>query len=148
MPMKGALQADHISKNNYEMKVIGLPDLTIVSTGTIEEELQTVELPDNTKASGGDTNPGEFTFTLPMHHKVQEIAVEAWYQEGKGPVSPGYKKPVVMTYKSISDQNVRAYTLEGCFITKRVIPEGEMGDDGEMQTTEWTLSYDNILPIF
>jgi len=148
MTMKGSLQNDHIAKNNSTLRVVGLPvDLTIVTHGAIEEELKMVDLPDNTKASGGDTNPVEFDFSIPMHHGKEEAACEAWYLEGKGPVLPTYKKPATLVYKSISGAFERNFALEGCFIIKRSLPEGDMSDDGEMQVTTWTLSADNILPL-
>jgi hypothetical protein len=147
MTMKGTLKEDHIGKNNSTITVLGLPPLTVVSHGSLEEELKTVDLPDNTTASGGDTNPVEFDFSLPMHHVKEDVACEKWYQEGKGPVSPTYKKPAVLAYRSGSGKLIRSYTLEKCYLSKRVLPEGEMGDDGEMQTTTWTMKVDNILPL-
>jgi hypothetical protein len=147
MTMKGKIKNDHAPKNNWEMKVLGMPDLTITTQGNIEEELKTVELPDNTVASGGDTKPGEFQFSVPMHHKIEQVALELWYLEGQGPVSPTYKKPAVMTYKTIGDKIAAMYALEGCFLKKRGLPGTEMGDNGEMLVSEWTCSFDKASPI-
>lgn len=149
MPVKGALQPDGISKNNFRLTVVGIlvPELTVVSLGSLEEEVKKVDLPDNTSASGGDTNPITTTFSIPLHHLTEVAACEAWMLEGKGPVSPGYKKAAILSYISISNTSSRDYALEGVWITKRVLPEGEMSDDGELQVVEYEVSIDSILPI-
>lgn len=147
MGMKGKIQANHIPLNKYKLLVIGLPGLTPTSVSGIEEELDVVTLPDRTQASGGNTKPGEFTIKLPMHHLVEQSAMEAWYKESQDPVSPTYKKPGTLIYTSIGDTTLKSYTLVGLFPSKRKLPDAEMTNEGEMAEVEWTLKYDDILPV-
>jgi hypothetical protein len=147
MPLKATLKPDHIPVNKYEFAVVGLVPLTFTGISGIEEELDTTELPDRTRASGGNTKPGEFTARAPLHHTAEHTALEVWYNEGKDPVSSTYKKPVTLTMKSLTDGITRSYTLMGVFITGRGLPELEMSNEGEIAVVEWTFSYDSILPI-
>lgn len=145
--MKGAIKDDHIPLNKYKLSIVGLPDLTAVAAGGMEEELNTVDLPDRTKASGGESAPSELVVTIPMHHTVERIAMEGWFQEGKDPVSPTYKKTGVLIWTSNSDSTLATYTVDGVFISKRVTPDGEMANEGEMATIEYTLSIDTIVAV-
>jgi len=145
--MKGDIKEDHIPINKYQLIVLGLPPLTPTALGGIEEELITSELPDRTVASGGDTSPTEFDVTLPQHHLVEQAAMEAWFVESQSPVTPGYKKVGTLITKSISDSVVVSHSLLGLFPKKRVLPEGDMANEGELAVVVWTLSLDKVLPI-
>ena len=50
--MKGIIKPDHIPVNNFDLLVAGLIDLTAVEVSGIEDTLQTIDLPDRTRASG------------------------------------------------------------------------------------------------
>lgn len=145
--MKGVLEADHIAVNKYELLVAGLLPLTPVNISGIDDELQTIQLPDRTVASAGVRNPTEFTLQLPLHHAAQQAAMELWYVESQDPVLPTYKKPVTLIMKSLSGNNNRSFTLLGVFPKKRVTPELEMENEGEMAVVEWTMSVDDVFPL-
>lgn len=147
--MKGAIQPDHMPINSFELIVLGIltNSLTVTEMSGIEEELEAVDLPDRTKASGGNKKATESTFKIPMHHLVENVACEAWYLEGQHPVAPTYKKVGTLVHKSISNGTVRSYSLVGVWISKRVLPDLEMQNEGEMATVEYTISIDEILPI-
>ena len=89
--MKGVLAPDHIPKNKYELRVRGLPPITFTAVSGLEEELDKVDLPDRTGASGGNTKNGEFTARMPTHHTTERIALEAWFAECQDPVPRTYK---------------------------------------------------------
>lgn len=145
--MKGVIQADHIPLNKFKLIVLGLPEFTFTSLSGLEEELDVVDLPDRTVASGGRTGAVEFTVTLPTHHEVEQAAMELWYQEGQDPVSPTYKKPGTVILESISGNRVRTFSMPDIFVSKRVIPDMEFDNDGELSEIEWTLRASDILPI-
>ena len=145
--MKGAIKEDHIPTNNYELLISGLPPITVTTLSGIEDELQTVDLPDRTKASGGNRGSTEFTIGVPMHHTTEQAALEIMYKEAQDPVSPTYKKGGTLVHKSISGATLRTFTLFGAFITKRALPDLEMSAEGEQAIVEWTFSVDDILPI-
>lgn len=145
--MKGAIKADHIPTNNYELLILGLPTLTPVEISGLEDELETTDLPDRTVASGGNRGPFEFTMLIPMHHTVEQAAMEIWFREGQDPVQPTYKKAGTLIHKSISAQNLRTFSLIGAFVSKRVLPDLEMKGEGEQANVEWTIKGDDILPI-
>lgn len=147
MGMKGKILPDHLPLNKYKLLVIGLPPLTTTMVSGIEEEMDVVTLPDRTQASGGNTKPGEFTIKLPMHHLVEQAAMEAWFKESQDPVTATYKKPGTLVYESNSGTTLKSYTLVGLFPSKRKLPDAEMSNEGEMAEVEWTLKYDDILPV-
>lgn len=146
--MKGAIQADHMPINKYQLLVIGLlaPELTPVEISGLEDELQTVDLPDRTTASGGNRGPTEFDITLPMHHTTEQLAMEAWYVESQDPVSPTYKKVGTLIHQSISGGALRTYPLVGMYPSKRTLPDLEMANEGEQANVVWTIKVDDIMP--
>lgn len=145
--MKGTIQADHMPTNRYALTFLNFVTLTPTEISGLEDELETVELPDRTRASGGNRGPSEFTIMIPMHHTVEVVAMELWFVQSQDPVAPDYKKVGTLTHKSLTDATGRAYTLSGVFVTKRKLPDLEMAGEGEMATCEYTLSVDDILPI-
>lgn len=144
--MKGVIQPDHIPKNKYRLIVAGLPRITFIKVGALEEELEKVDLPDKTAASGGNTKNGEYTATIPTHHRLEREAIENWYQESQDPVSPTYKKTGTLVKESISGLQRASYMLQGSFPFKRNTEDVEMENEGELDTIEWSFSYDKILP--
>lgn len=145
--MKGEILPDHIPINNFELLVLGLPSLTPTEISGLEDELQTTELPDRTRASGGNRGPSEFTMMLPMHHLVEQAAMEIWFRSAQDPVLPIYKLVGTLVHKSISGTTLRTYSLLGAFPSKRVLPDLEKENEGELALVEWTISVDDILPI-
>lgn len=144
--MKGVIQADHIPLNKVELVILGLPKFTFTSLDGFDDELETVDLPDRTTATGGNRLPSEFTAKHPMHHRAHELLLEAWYQESQDPVSPGYKKVGHITFSSLSGQTNVTYPLTGVYIKKRKFPPYEMKNAGEMAENEWTFKIDDIIP--
>ena len=145
--MKGALQGDHIPLNKYQLIVLGMPELTFTKIGGLEEELETVDLPDRTVASGGQTKALEFSASIPAHHLIQQAAMELWFVEGRDPVASTYKKTGTLIMKSIGGSTLRTYSLLGLFVSKRATPDLEMANEGEMAEIEWTFKADMMLPI-
>lgn len=145
--MKGVLDPDHIAVNNYQFLVLGLLPLTPTEIGGMDDELETTDLPDRTRASGGNRKASEITIMLPAHHTVEQAGMELWLRESQDPVLPTYKKTVTLVMTSISGNNSRSWTLVGVFPTKRSTPDLEMENEGELATIEWTLSVDDIIPI-
>lgn len=145
--MKGALQEDRMPTNKYQLKILTQPDFTPTAISGIEEELETVDLPDRTRASGGNTGPIEFTADFPMHHQVEIAALDLWFQEGQDPVSPTYKKGGTLVVQSISGAKTKSYTLVGLFVTKRALPDFEMGNEGDLAVVTYTFSADDMLPV-
>lgn len=145
--MKGVIDPDHIAVNKYRLQFLGFVNLTPVEIGGLEDELETTDLPDRTRASGGNRGPSEFTIMLPMHHTVEQVAMETWFRESQDPVLPSYKKQGTLIMERISGQGDRSFTVTGAFPTKRVLPDLEMANEGEMATVEWTISVDDIIPV-
>jgi hypothetical protein len=146
--MKGVIASDHMSTNNFELLMLGMPSLTVVEASGLEDELQTVELPDRTVASGGNRSATEFDISIPAHHKGEIAACEIWLREAQDPVTPTYKKPGTLIMKSLSGNTTLTFSLLGVFCKKRVTPDLEMANEGEQANITYTLSVDDILPPF
>lgn len=145
--MKGEILPDHIPVNKYTLQVVGLLSITALEVSGIEDELETTELPDRTVASGGFRKATEFTIKVPLHHTVEQAALEKWYRDSQDPIDPAYKKPVTLTHESLSGQTARTFSLAGVFPKKRALPDLEAKNEGEIALVEWTLSADDVLPL-
>lgn len=145
--MKQTLLPDHIPVNNFDLIVVGGPPvIQFITFDGLEEELDTVDLPDRTKASGGATKAIETTATHPKHHTVEDAFLELWFSESRLAL-PTYKKAAALTVSSISGLQVRSYNLIGMFPSKRKTADLDMGNDGEMNVTEWTFMIDNSIVV-
>jgi hypothetical protein len=145
--MKGVILPDHIPVNNFVLRVLGMPQFTILTMSGLEEELDNVDLPDRTAASGGHTKPLEFTLGIPLHHLNEMAAMESWYSESQEPVSPTYKKPATLVLQSISTLVLKSYFLVGMFPSKRKTADLDMNNEGELHVVEWTFRADQVLPM-
>lgn len=145
--MKQVLQPDHLPRNNFVLRVTGLPAFTLIEMSGIEEELDTVDLPDRTAASGGHTKQFEFTFSIPAHHRAETSAMYRWYQDCQEPVAPNYKKDCVLTIMSISGIQRLSYVIEGVFLCKWKTSDNEAANEGEMHTIELTAKGDRLRPL-
>lgn len=144
MALKGVIQSGHIPVNKFKLLVVGVIPLTPITVSGIEEELETIDLPDRTKASGGQTKAGTFTAKFAEHHKAEIDGLEKWFNDSQDPVDPAYKKPVTLTRESIDGKQVRSWSLTGVFPTKRKLPDLEMKNEGQMGEMDYTFSFDDI----
>jgi hypothetical protein len=142
------LLPDHIPVNQFDLIVVGgPPKIEFITIDGLEEELDTVDLPDRTKATGGATKPVEFVATHPKHHTIEDAFLELWFSEGQDPVLPTYKKAATLLVNSISSLNIRSYNLIGLFPSKRKTADLDMANEGELNATEWTFMTDLIIPL-
>jgi hypothetical protein len=144
--VKGVLAPDHIPRNKYQLRVRGLPPITFTFVGGLEEELETVDLPDRTTASGGNTKPVTFTVRMPTHHVTERVAMENWFTECQDPVPRSYKKVGTLIKQSISSLASVTYMLHGLYISKRTTQDQEMENEGELDEIEWEMKADRLIP--
>ena len=142
--MKGDIQPDHILDNRCTINVAGLLEFSPVETGELSDEIKQVDLPDDTRGSGARKKATELTFKIPAHHTIERLALEGWFAEGVGVVSPGYKKVATLTVESATGQKTLIRNLFGCWLTKKVDSATTMSGDGNMQTIEFTMSIDEV----
>lgn len=147
MVLKGSVQPGHIPVNNYELIVIGLPAILFTQVSGLEQETQTVDLPDRTKASGGNEPAVEFTALSFEHHRVEVAGLEFWRREGQDPVSQNYKKIGTLIKKNIHGAISSTRTLIGLWIIKRKDPDLDLANEGEPAMIEWTFSADKVESI-
>lgn len=146
MSVKMRLLPDHIPVSAIEMSVPGGPlKLTFISIDGIEEELDMAELPDRTKRPGGNSKPIEFKAVAPLHHTIEHAYLEEWYAQALGAL-PGYLRPVVMSYPSVSGLQAKTVTLVNVWPCKKKYPDADMNNEGELGTVEWTFSADLMVP--
>lgn len=144
MGLKGKINPGHLPRNKYLLQIIGLPLITFTSVGSLEEEVESVVLPDRTRASGGQKQPLETVVRVPAHHTIQIAAMEAWFKEGQDPVAPTYKKSGVLAQQNIHGTFVRTYALAGVWNMRRATQEVSLDNEGEEAEVEYTLSIDNV----
>lgn len=143
--MKGAIKSNHNAVNKYRMSVVGLPSLTPTKISGLEVELEVVDLPDRTVASGGNTKAIEFTAMFPMHHTLEIAALDKWLADSTDPVQPGYKKAATITVYRIGPGIPNTTQLIGVFPCKRKSPDLEMVNEGEMAEIEYTFKVDQTI---
>lgn len=145
--MKQILSPDHIPVNNYDLIIPGGPLLIrFTEVSGFEEELDKVELPDRTFASGGNTKAFEFTAMHPKHHLAEDAFLESWFKLSVEGI-PGYKRTGTLMVKSVSGIQVRTYTTIGIFPFKRKTADLSMENEGELNVTEWSFSVDDLIVI-
>lgn len=148
--MKGVILEDHIPLNKFILSVSGIGvDLIFTTVSGIEEELDSVEMPDRTVATGGRTKPVEFTAMLPLHHETEQAAMEEWFAQthgdGREPsVNLDYKRTGTLRLPSISGIIQVSFVLDELFPCKRGLPDFEMESEGEMAQVEWTFKASDI----
>jgi hypothetical protein len=148
MTLKGLILPGHVPVNKFALTFPGMPPLVITKLGGLEEELEVVEQPDRTVHSNGQTKATEMTFELPMHHVIEQAAMESWYEASKDPVLPGYKKDGTLVHLSVSAVGLPVvFSVEGCFPKARKTPEMDMSNESDAAVVEWTVSVDNVSPI-
>lgn len=145
MSLKGAILSGHIPVSKFKFLFLGVPPLTIIKEGGFEEELEVAEMPDRTVHSSGQTKATELVVEIPMHHSIEQAAMEVWYAMSKDPVVPGYKRDGTLIHESVSVVGLPVvYALHGTFPKKRKVPEMDMANEGDMAVVEWTLSVDDV----
>lgn len=150
MVLKGTILPDHMAINSYELIVLGLPPLTFTKISGLEDETDKTKLPDRTVASGGNSQPVEFTADLPLHHTIEMAAMELWFAESgarSGPVLPTYKKPATLIFRSISGLQLRSYALVGLWPFKQKLPDLAMDNQGDAAMCMWSFSADQKFPL-
>lgn len=146
MPLRGKIKNNHIPLNSFELIVAGLPAITIVTTDDIEQMITAVTMPDGTIRSGGKTEPVEFTFTIPMHHDVEQAAMEYWKKLAEGPVGSTYLKAASLIYYR-NEGGPKSYTFSNMWVSGRTIPGGDMGNEGEMAVVTFAVKADYVSPV-
>ena len=147
MVMQGTVQPNHIPVNNYELIVVGLPPIVFVTLAGFDDETEAVDLPDRTKASGGNGKPVEFTGTTFEHHLAEKAALEFWFREGRDPVTPTYKKVGTLIKRDIGGNIASTNSLTGLWIMKKKGADLDLSNEGEPAMIEWSFSADSVLPI-
>ena len=146
--MKHVLLPDHIPTNKYNLVIAGLGGtITVVSVGSLEREIDRVELPDRTAASGGRTKPFTFDVKVPTHHAEEIALMDQWAEDCQDPVSPDYKKTGTLSKISISGLSRYVVTLIGLWVQKDTTPDLEMNEEGSMSEKTYTMSCDDFLPV-
>lgn len=147
MAIKNVLKTNRVQVNKFQLTIqpgVGAPLFTTISG--LEEELDTVDLPDRTSRSGGREKQLEFEVGQPMHHDLEVLAMEAWYRMCKATL-PLYLKLGVLVLFDEWGMPRRKYTLPNLWISKRAHSELELDNDGEMSIITWTLKADQIVPM-
>lgn len=144
--LKGKILENHIPLNTFELAVTGMPQLTLTKSDNIEESVAVIELPDRTRASGGQSSSVSFSGEVPMHHQVQVGALDLWFNQSKSPIDRGYRKSGSIMFFALNG-TPRIYELLNLWVSKRTIPGGDMANDGEMAVVTYQFEADEVVPV-
>lgn len=149
MVMKGTVQPNHIPINNFELLLIGTasPSFFFTEVSGVEQETETVEMPDRTMASGGNVKASEVTAKMLMHHTIELAALEIWRLEAIGNVTPTYKKIGNLIHRDNAGSIKSTRTWLGIFPKKRKDPDNDVKNEGDPAEVEWTFSIDEVLSV-
>lgn len=148
MALKNKIKPDHMPVNKYRLAIIGAPaEIAIISVSGLETEVGVIDLPDRTRASGGEPSASEFTVQVPMHHLTDVLYMDLWFQMANDPIVPGYKRDGSLIHTSGTGQGIQTYNLAGVFVSKRKLPDLSWEDDGNMAVVEYTLQCDLVVPL-
>jgi hypothetical protein len=116
-----------------------------VEVSGIEQELETVELPDKTVVTSGRLGVTEFTIKMPAHESTAMAAMDAWWKLCYGTnTTLGYKKDATLTLLDTYGDSKSTWAISGLFPTKRSLPELNAASEGEMAMAEWTFKADDV----
>lgn len=146
MSFKGTVRPDHVPQNKFKLSFPGLPPILFLDVDGLEHELETVDLPDRTKASGGQIKAFDFTATVMHHHDIERKALEQWHKQSQEPVAANYKKTGTLTRFSLTGVP-RSYRLVGVFPKKDMPSNLAMKNEGDAVEDKWTFCCDEMKPL-
>jgi hypothetical protein len=146
---KGELSVGYIPNNKFILSIpeLGVGDLKIIEVSGIEQELETVELPDKTVATSGRAGIIEFTIKIPAHEDGSIAAINRWFMGCRGNVASDYKKDGTLTLQNTFGTTVSSWTISGMFPTKRTLPELNSSGAGDLTMAEWAFKADDVVKI-
>ena len=147
MPLKNKIEPDHIPLNKYALTIVGIGEVVFTTVSGLETEVAAIDLPDRTKATGGQISSAELTVTVPMHHSASIAIMNLWHQEAQDPVTITYKKGGVLRHISGTGDISRTYMLVGAWCSKQKLPDLSFEDDGGMAEVEFTIQVDTVQQI-
>lgn len=141
---KGDLAPGYIPINKFSLSVTGLlTEMKVIEVSGIEQELETVDLPDKTVATSGRVGATEFTVKIPAHEE-QMSTLDTWWKDCQGDVAAGYKKSATLSLMDTFGAAKSNWSISGMFPTKRALPELNAANEGEMAMVEWTFKADDV----
>lgn len=148
MSLKGRIDPDHIPVNKYELAMVGLVSApTFVEVSGLEQEIGVIDLPDRTRAPGGQVSASEITVKVPAHHSADVNAMDLWWDECQDPITATAKKAGTLTHSSGTGSIQRIYALTGAWVSKRKLADLNMADDGAMAVVEYTIQIDTCTRV-
>ena len=147
MPLQGLIDPDHIPVNKYVLTIAGFGDVTFTKVGGLEIELGVIDLPDRTRATGGQTSAADMTVEVPMHHTAEIAVMDLWFSMGRDPVDPTYKRAAALVMTSNTTLEFKEYSLQGAWCSKRKLPDLDMANDGDMAVVEYMIQVDEVIPL-
>ena len=143
MGIKATIQPDHIPVNKYTLLVVGLIPIVFTKVSGMEQETDVVDLPDRTRATGGNTQPFEIVVEVPAHHTAEIAVMNLWWQEGQDPVLATYKKAGTLLMQSGTGSVIRSFANSGMWVSKRKTSDLDFANEGEMAVHEYTIQIDD-----
>ena len=143
---KGSLSVGYIPNNKFTLSIpeLGVGDLKIIEVSGIEQELETVELPDKTVATSGRAGIVEFTIKIPAHEDGAIAALDRWFMQCRGTVATDYKKDGTLALQNTYGDAVSSWAISGMFPMKRTLPEMNAAGAGDLSMSEWAFKADDV----
>lgn len=146
--IKGVIAPDELAVSKGKLLVAGFIPILFTEIKGLKAELETADLPDQTRVSGGRTKCGDFTVKLPAHHFAEVRLLEEWHKKSQDPVDPDYKKSATLIFFAKSDRKFKAWNVKGVFVSGETLPDMDLANQGDAAMVEFTMAFDDIKPLF
>jgi len=139
------IEQNHMPINKYQLLVTGFIPITFTKVSGFDREIDMIDLPDRTRASGGVERAVEFTAELPKHHLLEKAAIEAWYGMSKN--GSNYKYTANLIGYRLNGEVGSTIMFNNLWVQKIKEPDLDMANEGEMAVIEITFQADEAIII-
>ena len=145
MPLpKGSVEAGAALSNSFRVEIPILGTILFLKVGSVEQELLTTQLADNTAQTTGKVNPVETELHTYAHHGDEVARLEAWLAACVNG-APGHKQVGTTHLLGADGQPVRSYLWDGITLKSRGLPELDAAADGDAIMIGWKVVIDNVI---
>ncbi len=143
--IKGEALPDPALRGQFRVSFIGMPPIYATKFTGLEFEIETTDLADRTRHSAGATGAGEAVCSGYLHHTIEAVAWEAWFDASRNG-SPGYKRDGTLEILGADGIPRAIYSLVGVWPKKWAIGDFDKTSKDSVEVA-FTLSIDDRIKL-